>query len=66
VQANLFQTIRQTAYNAASQSGTVDRTRISNSVATSCRATWAVSTASSRASFGDENASNSGAAPADT
>jgi predicted porin len=48
VQANLFQTIRQTAYNAASQSGTVDRTRISNSVGYFCRATWAVSTASSR------------------
>ena len=64
VQANLFQTIRQTAYNAASQSGTVDRTRISNSVGYLLPQDLGGVYGQVAVSFGDENASNSGASKA--
>ena len=64
VQANLFQTIRQTAYNAASQSGTVDRTRISNSVGYFLPRNLGGVYGQFSVSFGDENASSSGASKA--
>ncbi|MDR0260484.1 MAG: porin [Comamonas sp.] len=64
VQANLFQTVRQTAYNAASQSGTVDRTRISNSVGYFLPRDLGGVYGQFSISFGDENASNSGASKA--
>lgn len=64
VQANLFQTIRQTAYNAASQSGTVDRTRISNSVSYLLPRDLGGFYGQLSASFGDENTSGSGASKA--
>lgn len=64
VQANLFQTIRQTAYNAASQSGTVDRTRISNSVGYFLPRNLGGVYGQFSVSFGDENASGSGASKA--
>lgn len=64
VQANLFQTIRQTAYNAASQSGTVDRTRISNSVGYFLPRNLGGVYGQFSVSFGDENTSSSGASKA--
>nr|WP_249343467.1 porin [Delftia sp. PE138] len=64
VQANLFQTIRQTAYNAASQSGVVDRTRISNAVGYFLPSDLGGIYGQFSVSFGDENASGSGASKA--
>ncbi len=64
VQANLFQTIRQTAYNAASQSGVVDRTRISNAVGYFLPSDLGGVYGQFSVSFGDENASGSGASKA--